>query len=124
MIFPPMGDEFYTQHPQEVYQGEWTNMKTKLGKQTGIALALLVNVASHLSRQWVSSPWLKRRRTQRHQEYFPTTMVAPGAAKVLLKSHFQDTKGRGRYFRIRCQMALALVPQYSSTFPSTQGCPT
>ena len=44
MIFPPMGDEFYTQHPQEVYQGEWTNMKAKLGKQTGIALALLATL--------------------------------------------------------------------------------
>ena len=44
MSFPPKGDEFYTQHPQEVYQGEWTNMKANLGKQTGIALALLATL--------------------------------------------------------------------------------
>ena len=41
MSVPPRGDEFYTQHPQEVYQGEWTNMKAQLGKPTGLALALL-----------------------------------------------------------------------------------
>ena len=57
MSFPPMGDEFYTQHPQEVYQGEWTNMKANLGKQTGIALALLATLLATFS-QWVSSPWL------------------------------------------------------------------
>ena len=44
MSFPPRGDEFYTQHPQEVYQGEWTNMKAQLGKPTGLALALLATL--------------------------------------------------------------------------------
>ena len=44
MSFPPKGDEFYTQHSQEAYQGEWTNMKANVGKQTGIALALLATL--------------------------------------------------------------------------------
>ena len=44
MSFPPRGDEFYTHHPQEVYQGEWTNMKAQLGRPTGLALALLATL--------------------------------------------------------------------------------
>ena len=44
MSFPPVREEFYTQQPQEVFQGEWTNMKANLGKQTGIALALLATL--------------------------------------------------------------------------------
>ena len=48
MSFPPRGDEFYTQHPQEVHQGEFTNMKAQLGKQTGIALALLATLLATL----------------------------------------------------------------------------
>ena len=48
MSFPPMGDEFYTQHPQEVEQGEFTNMKAQLGKQTGIAVALLATLLATL----------------------------------------------------------------------------
>ena len=41
MSFPPRGDEFYTHHPQEVFQGELTNMKAQLGRPTGLALVLL-----------------------------------------------------------------------------------
>ena len=44
MSFPPMGDEFNIQHPQEVYQGELTNMKAQLGRPTGLALALLATL--------------------------------------------------------------------------------
>ena len=44
MSFPPKGDEFYGYHPLEVYQGELTNMKAQLGKQTGVALALLATL--------------------------------------------------------------------------------
>ena len=48
MSFPPKGDEFNVQHPQEVYQGELTNMKAQLGKQTGLALALLATLLATL----------------------------------------------------------------------------
>ena len=48
MSFPPKGDEFNVQHPQEVHQGELTNMKAQLGKQTGIALALLATLLATL----------------------------------------------------------------------------
>ena len=48
MSFPPKGDEFNVQHPQEVFQGELTNMKAQLGKQTGLALALLATLLATL----------------------------------------------------------------------------
>ena len=70
MSFPPRGDEFYTQHPQEVYQGEWTNMKAQLGKSTGLALALLAALLA----TFLSNGCLLRgssERTQRNQEFFP-----------------------------------------------------
>lgn len=41
MSFPPKGEEFDNQHPQEVFQGELTNMKAQLGSPRGLALALL-----------------------------------------------------------------------------------
>ena len=41
MSFPPKGEEFYRYHPQEVFQGDLTNMKAQLGRPTGLALALL-----------------------------------------------------------------------------------
>ena len=44
MSVPPRGDEFYTQHPQEVFQGELTNMKAQLGRPTGLALVLLATL--------------------------------------------------------------------------------
>ena len=39
-------------------------MKAQLGKPTGLALALLATLLATFL-QWVSSPWLKRKRTQR-----------------------------------------------------------
>ena len=77
MSFPPMGDEFYTQHPQEVYQGEWTNMKAKLGKQTGLALALLATLLATFLAMGVFS--VAQANEHSATRSFSSDTVAPGA---------------------------------------------
>ena len=48
MSFPPMGDEFYLYHPERFIKENERDMKTQLGKQTGIALALLATMLATL----------------------------------------------------------------------------
>ncbi len=77
MSFPPRGDEFYTQHPQEVYQGEWTNMKAQLGKPTGLALALLAALLATFLAMGVFS--VAQADGHSATRSFSETTVAPGA---------------------------------------------
>ena len=77
MSFPPMGDEFYSQHPQEVYQGEWTNMKAQLGKQTGLALALLATLLATFLAMGVFS--VAQANEHSATRSFSSDTVAPGA---------------------------------------------
>ena len=77
MSFPPRGDEFYTQHPQEVYQGEWTNMKAQLGKPTGLALALLAALLATFLAMGVFS--VAQADGHSATRSFSETTVVPGA---------------------------------------------
>ena len=77
MSFPPRGDEFYTQHPQEVYQGEWTNMKAQLGKPTGLALALLAALLATFFAMGVFS--VAQANSHHAERSFSANTVAPGA---------------------------------------------
>ena len=91
MSFPPMGDEFYTQHPQEVEQGEFTNMKAQLGRANGPRpVALLATLLATLSHDGCLLRGSSASDTsQRHQELYPHPMVVTKLeARLRLKSHF------------------------------------
>ena len=81
MSFPPRGDEFYPQHPQEVYQGEWTNMKAQLGKSTGLALALLAALLATFLAMGVFS--VAQANEHSATRSFSATTVAPGGTLVV-----------------------------------------
>ena len=83
MSFPPMGDEFYTQHPQEVYQGEWNNMKAQLGKPTGLALALLATLLATFLAMGVFSVALASSHNAERSFAADANTVAPGAELVV-----------------------------------------
>ena len=76
MIFPPKGDEFNVQHLQEVHQGELTNMKAQLGKQTGIGLALLATLLATLFAMGVFS--VAQADTHSAMRSFGPDPVVPG----------------------------------------------
>ena len=81
MSFPPMGDEFYTQHPQEVHQGEFTNMKAQLGRPTGLALLLLSTLLATFLAMGVFS--VAQANAHNAERSFSANTVAPGAELVV-----------------------------------------
>ena len=95
MIFPPMGDEFYTQHPQEVYQGEWTNMKAKLGKQTGIALALLATLLATFLTMGVFSVAEAQASHSASRVFSDTTVTPDGEVMVAVTINLSGYVGNG-----------------------------
>ena len=76
MSFPPNGEEFNRYHPQEVYQGELTNMKAQLGKPTGLALALLSTLLATLLAMGVFAV-AQAQESQSIRSFSPAT-VEPG----------------------------------------------
>ena len=81
MSFPPKGEEFYTRNPQEVYQGELTNMKAQLGRPTGLALALLSTLLATFLAMGVFTVAQADGHTA--ERSFSATTVAPEAEVVV-----------------------------------------
>ena len=77
MSFPPKGDEFYRYQPQEVFQGDWTNMKAQLGVPTGLALALLATLLATLMAMGGFAV-AQAQTTHSAERSFSATTVAPG----------------------------------------------
>ena len=76
MSFPPKGDEFQMYRSREVYQGELTNMKVQLGKQTGLALALLTTLLATFFAMGVFS--VAQANTHSATRSITPSTVAPG----------------------------------------------
>ena len=92
MIFPPKGDEFNVQHLQEVHQGELTNMKAQLGKQTGIGLALLATLLATLFAMGVFS--VAQADTHSAMRSFDPDPVVPGG-EITVTITLADYTGGG-----------------------------
>ena len=82
MNFPPRGDEFYTQHPQEVFQGELTNMKAQLGRPTGLALVLLSTLLATFLAMGVFS--VAQAQTTPTRSFSSDTVEAGGTLQVTI----------------------------------------
>ena len=126
MSFPPRGDEFYTQHPQEVYQGEWTNMKAQLGKPTGLALALLAALLATFLAMGVFSVAQANAVTPAPAGVFPPNTVAPGGEVVVTIAVRAISMDEGTLWK-RCQRVSAYVsisaqlPQSARHLPGQPG---
>ena len=82
MSFPPRGDEFYTHHPQEVFQGELTNMKAQLGRPTGLALVLLFTLLATFLAMGVFS--VAQAQTTPTRSFSSDTVEAGGTLEVTI----------------------------------------
>ena len=82
MSFPPRGDEFYTHHPQEVFQGELTNMKAQLGRPTGLALVLLFTLLATFLAMGVFS--VAQAQTTPTRSFSSDTVEAGGTLQVTI----------------------------------------